>query len=58
MHKGNTEFEIFDLENYPGEIKNIAGHHLEIIEQVQKIILSEHQRSANEKWRFKLLDTD
>ncbi len=58
MHKGNAGFELFDLKNDPGETKNIAGQHPEIIEKVHKIVLAEHQRSANEKWRFKLLDKD
>lgn len=56
MHKGNSEFVLFELKKDPGETTNIADSHPEIIQQVQKIIKKEHQKSLNEKWNFKLLD--
>jgi|WetSurMetagenome_2_1015567.scaffolds.fasta_scaffold01825_8 arylsulfatase A-like enzyme len=56
MHKDNSEFELFDLKNDPGETINIAARHTEIIQQVQEIVKKEHTKSQNGKWNFKLLD--
>jgi arylsulfatase len=56
MHKGNSEFELFDLESDPGETMNIASSHPEILKEVEKTVRKEHRRSQNEKWTFKQLD--
>ena len=56
MHKGNMEFELYDLKEDKEETTNIASLHPEILEQVEAIILSEHRKSGNERWLFKTLD--
>jgi arylsulfatase len=56
MHKGNAEFELFDLQKDPRETTNIAASHPEIIQQVQEIVKKEHLKSPNKLWNFKLLD--
>jgi arylsulfatase A-like enzyme len=58
MHSGNTWFELFDLKTDRGETEDIASSHPEIIQKVQKIILQEHQKSQNDKWHFKQLDSN
>ncbi|HUX97632.1 MAG TPA: arylsulfatase [Bacteroidales bacterium] len=55
MHKGNTLFELYDLESDKGETKNIADDHPEIIIKVKEIIRVEHQKSQNPRWQFKVL---
>ena len=56
MNKGNIEFTLYDLQKDPGETTNIAAHHPEIIKQVEKIIISEHQKSLNKNWIINGLD--
>jgi len=56
LHNGNTVFELYDLESDKEETNNIASSHPEIIKRVEDIIRKEHQKSANPKWQFKLLD--
>jgi arylsulfatase len=56
MHKGNTEFELYDLKVDKEETKNIASLHPEILEQVELIIKNEHVKSGNERWVFNALD--
>ena len=56
MHKGNAEFEIYDLESDKEETKNIAANHPEIIKKVEDIIKKEHKKSSNPRWQFKQLD--
>lgn len=56
MHKGNTQFELYNLESDQEETKNIAAAHPEINKEVEEIILKEHQKSPNPRWQFKLFD--
>jgi len=56
MHKGNTEFELYNLKSDKEETTNIASLNPEIIEQVELIIRNEHIKSGNERWLFKTLD--
>jgi arylsulfatase len=56
MHRGNEIFELYDLENDPGETTDISSGHPDVMRKVQEIILKEHQPSGNPRWRFKLLD--
>ena len=56
MHKGNAEFELFDLKKDPGETTNISASQPELIRQIKEIVKKEHQKSINERWIFKLLD--
>jgi arylsulfatase A-like enzyme len=52
LHKGNTVFELYDLETDPEESVNIADAHPEIIARVIEICEKEHTPSANPRWRF------
>jgi arylsulfatase A-like enzyme len=56
MHKGNRKWELYDLENDPGETTDISELHPGIIENVEEIVKREHTVSPNERWRFKYLD--
>ena len=56
MQKGNTEFELFDLQKDRGETTNIAFSHPEVIQKVQEIIKNEHRKSPNKRWEIKVLD--
>jgi arylsulfatase len=56
MHKGNTQFELFDLSKDPGETVDIAADWPEIITNVQSICLMEHSPSENPRWKFKILN--
>ncbi len=55
MHKGNAEFELYDLESDKEETNNIAADHPEIIKKVEDIIKKEHQKSPNPRWQFEVL---
>ncbi|MBK9390977.1 MAG: arylsulfatase [Bacteroidetes bacterium] len=55
MHKGNSEFELYDLESDKEETKNIATAHPEIIKKIEDIIRKEHQKSLNPRWQFEVL---
>lgn len=56
MHKGNTVFELFDLKNDPGETKDIAVLHPEIIRKAEQIVKDQHITSVNKNWEFSVLD--
>jgi arylsulfatase A-like enzyme len=56
LQKENTEFELYDLKNDPGETKNIVTQHPEIVQQVVTIIKSEHIRSGNNRWLVNAID--
>jgi len=56
MHKGNLEFELYDLSTDKEETNNIAAQFPEILEQVKAIINREHVKSSNERWVFKTMD--
>jgi len=56
MHSGNTEFQLFDLSNDREETTDIADKHPEIINDIERIIKNEHQRSQNPRWIFEILD--
>ena len=57
MNKVNSGFEVYDLEKDPLETTNIAADYPEIVEQAEKISLSEHQTSSTERWKIKMLDS-
>ncbi len=57
LNKVNSGFELYDLEKDPLETNNIAADHPEIIEQAEKISLSEHQPTSTERWKIKFIDT-
>lgn len=56
IHKGNTEFELYNLKEDKEETTNIAASHPEILKQVELIIKNEHTKSVNERWVFETLD--
>lgn len=56
MKKGNTEFELFDLKNDPGETRDIAAQHPEILKRIKDIVKEEHTTSANPLWKISILD--
>jgi arylsulfatase len=53
MKNGNLEWQLFDLENDPGETTDISHTHPDVIAKVEKIVRKEHTVSDNEKWRYK-----
>ncbi len=55
MHKGNLQWQLFDLSTDPGETNNIAGSHPEVIEKIEQIVAMEHTVVENPRWRFKVL---
>jgi arylsulfatase A-like enzyme len=52
IQRGNETFELFNLENDPGESRDLAGENPGIINQVNEIVKSEHTVSWNPLWRF------
>lgn len=52
MHSGNAEFELYNIISDPQETHNVADQHPEIIMKVNEIIIKEHNRSSNPRWRF------
>jgi arylsulfatase A-like enzyme len=57
MHKGNTQFELYDIVNDPEEKNNIAADNPDIIEKVLDICSREHTMSANPRWRYTVIDS-
>jgi len=55
MQKGNLVFELYDLENDPGETTDISSWHPEIMSKVQEIAGKEHRPSDNPRWRFRVI---
>jgi arylsulfatase A-like enzyme len=55
MHKGNLQWELYDLGQDPGETRDISADHADIIAEVEKIVQNEHIPSENERWRYKVL---
>lgn len=55
MHKGNLQWEVFDLDADPGETNNIAGQQPEFLKKVEEIVAREHTVPENPRWRFRAL---
>jgi arylsulfatase A-like enzyme len=55
MQKGNTRWELYDLESDPVESIDIADSLPLIISRVEEIAKSEHIKSANRNWWFNVL---
>ena len=58
IQKGNTEFELFNLDEDPGEVVNVASKYPEVVKKVNEIVISEHQKSDNPLFQIKLLDSE
>jgi len=56
MHKGNTTWELFDLEADPVESTDLADSNASVIAEVEQIVKKEHAKSSNRNWWFKVLD--
>lgn len=56
LNSGDSDFQLFDLKNDPGELEDIAAQHPEIILKVNEVIRKEHQISLNPRWQIKFLD--
>ncbi|HSF45422.1 MAG TPA: arylsulfatase [Chitinophagaceae bacterium] len=48
----NSPWEIFDLENDPGETKNLAGSQLDLAKQFDEIARKEHNCPHIREWEF------
>ena len=55
MHYGNLEWELFDLDEDPKELKDISAMHPEVIDKVEEIVAKEHTVSPYERFRFPVL---
>jgi arylsulfatase A-like enzyme len=56
MQDGNTKFELYDLQNDPGETINIADSNPEIMKKIETIAKNEHMKSGNSRWLIKAID--
>jgi arylsulfatase A-like enzyme len=56
MHKGNMEWELYDLAADPAETKDISSSHPEVIGRVEEIVAMEHIVPSNRNWRFGYLE--
>jgi len=54
--KGNTEIELYNLDNDIKEENNVAADFPEIIEQMENIMIKEHETSTIERFRLKGID--
>jgi arylsulfatase len=55
MHKGNTTWELYNLETDLAETSDVAGSNPAIIAEVEKIVHKEHVKSGNQNWWFNVL---
>jgi len=56
MHKGNTTWELYNLDTDPAETTNVATANPSIIAKVEKIVKKEHVKSSNKNWWLEALD--
>ncbi|MEO0339752.1 MAG: arylsulfatase [Bacteroidota bacterium] len=56
MNKGNTEIQLFDLENDPREQKDVAESHPEVIAQIKAIMKAQHTEAVIDRWKVPGLD--
>jgi arylsulfatase A-like enzyme len=55
MHKGNLDWELFDLVRDPEEMNNVANQYPQVIKKIQKISKREHTVSPNSNWQYEAL---
>jgi arylsulfatase len=55
MHKGNTTWELYNLETDLAETSDVAGSNPAIVAEVENIVLKEHVKSGNQNWWFNVL---
>lgn len=56
MQKGNLEIELYDLENDPKEMNNLAAQNPEMVERIRTIMEQEHRKSEISRFWLKPLD--
>lgn len=56
MQDGNLQIEVYDLNNDPKELNNIAEQNPMVVQQIKKIMESEHQTSPLERFKIAALD--
>jgi arylsulfatase len=56
MNKGNTRWELYNLEIDPVESTDLAASNASVISEVEAIVKTEHVKSGNRNWWFKVLD--
>lgn len=56
MNKGNTRWELYNLEIDPVESTDLAASNATVISEVEAIVKMEHVKSGNRNWWFKVLD--
>lgn len=56
MHKGNMEFELYNILTDPQERHNIADQYPEFIQKSTEIANREHVTSENTRWRYASFD--
>ena len=55
MQEGNLKLQLYDLENDPKELSDVASDHPEIISRIQAIMEQEHTPSQNQKFKISAL---
>jgi arylsulfatase A-like enzyme len=55
MFNGNLQWQLFDLENDPGELTDISAQHPGVIARVEEIVARERTVSPNHLYRFSIL---
>ncbi len=58
MHKGNLEWELYNLESDPAENKDVSSRHPEVIAEVEEVVAREHTVPDNENWRYEFYAPD
>jgi len=56
MQKGNTSWELYNLEVDPAEITDLAALNPNVIAEVEEIVKKEHVKSTNRNWWLEALD--
>jgi len=56
MNKGNIRWELYNLEIDPVESTDLAASNASVISEVEAIVKTEHVKSGNRNWWFKVLD--
>jgi len=58
MNKGNTRWELYNLDVDPVESTDMAAGNAAVIAEIEAIVKKEHMKSGNRNWWFKNLDGD
>ena len=56
MFKGASKLQLYNLDNDPKEVNNLASNYPEIVEKMERYMNEAHTEAKNEKFKIPVLD--